>query len=149
MKPRLSPLLLLDFVVMETRLKVIHDRDIDYDAKSVFDYDLDIDFFIRQHDDHFSVFMKVHINETAQPKVGYSIFVECVASYQFNAAEKQTAAEKKSLMAISSISMTIGSLRAFISQLTATSIHGSYLLPPIDIQDLLAQKAQQKREKSN
>jgi preprotein translocase subunit SecB len=142
MTPKLSPLCLLDFAILNARFKhtaVDENTDI---TTLVNQYNFDIDFAIVNQSDQYRLFVKVSINEGGEKRLpGYSIFAEGVAIFKFENNEISDE-DKASLLNYSGISITLNNLRGVISSLTAFAPFGRFILPSIDVIDLLQQKAQ-------
>lgn len=144
MKPQLSPLILLDFAIINSSFNfsplISNNKDI---HKNFSEYLIDIDFAIVQQEDNFRFFIKVAINQGEDKLPGYSIFSEGVAVFTFSKKTKISEEDKKSLMQYSAFSIALNSLRSFISALTAFAPFGKYILPSIDVNDIFQQKAKQ------
>ena len=74
MKPQLSPLILLDFAIINSSFKFIAPPDNSDIRKIVPDYLLDIDFAIVQEPESTRVFIKTSIN---QSETVFFIFFLC------------------------------------------------------------------------
>lgn len=154
MKPKISPLILLDFAILNSSFKFIAPPDNTDIRKLISEYLLDIDFAIIQDSDNTRVFIKAAINQNDNTLSGYSIFAEGVAIFNISQTANLTEEDKKSLLQFSAVSISLNSLRGFISSLTANAPFGRYILPSIDVNDLLQQKiktiskpAKKKKEK--
>ena len=142
MKPHLSPLILLDFAIINSSFKFIAPPDNSDIRKIVSDYLIDIDFAIVQEPESTRVFIKTSVNQSETEFPGYSIFAEGVAVFDISKTAKLTEDDKKSLLQFSAVSIALNSLRGFISSLTANAPFGRYTLPSIDVNDLFQQKAE-------
>jgi len=141
MKPQLSPLILIDFAIINSSFKFIAPSDNSDIRQLVSEYQLDIDFAIIPENENTRVFIKASVNQVENEIPGYSIFAEGVAV--FNLSEKATLSEedKHGLLQYSAVSIALNSLRGFISSLTSNAPFGRYTLPSIDVNDLFQQKA--------
>lgn len=140
MKPQSSPLNIVDFAILNFELNFIApqaNQDFDYqrDFKS---YELDIDFDIN-NDDFFQVFIKADINRGELKAPGYSIFAEAACIFQIN-NDRLNDEQKNSLKDFSTIYIALNSLRGLISSFTANAPFGRYILPSIDLNDLINKK---------
>lgn len=141
MKPQLSPLILLDFAIINSSFKFIAPSDNSDIRKLVSEYLIDIDFAIIQEPESTRVFIKTSVNQSEVELPGYSIFAEGVAVFDISKTAALTEDDKKSLLQFSAVSIALNSLRGFISSLTANAPFGRYTLPSIDVNDLFQQKA--------
>lgn len=147
MKPLLSPLILLDFSILNNNFQFIpppENQQIDQDFFS--DYEIDLDFAFFTEEDT-KVFVKLSINQLENPKAGYSIFAEGVAFFKLNENEKLSEDDKNSLLQFSAFSITLNSLRGFITALTSVAPLGKYIVPSIDVNDAFRQKSEKSKEK--
>lgn len=140
MKPKLSPLVLNDFAIINCNFKFIAPQEKTNIRKLVDEYSLDIDFAIIKDDKNTKVFIKSAINNNNNNLPGYSIFAEGVAIFELISENSLTDEDKKSLLQYSAVSIAINSLRGFISSLTANAPFGKYILPSIDVNNLFQQK---------
>lgn len=142
MKPQLSPLLLLDFAILNSNFKFLAPQG-NFDlTESVSSYALDIDFAIVQEATNTRVFIKASINQIEEMLPGYAIFAEGVAVFGLNEKANLSAADKNNLLQYAAVSIALNSLRGFIAALTANAPFGKYLLPSIDVNHLFMQKNQ-------
>lgn len=150
MKPVSSPLNIIDFALLNVEFNYIQPKGTkEIDIKKAFNtYDLDIDFAI-DNDEIIQVFIKSEINRGKIRKPGYSIFVEIVCLFEFNSKLKLSEQDKKNIEGFSTIYIALNALRGFISQITANAPFGRYILPSVDLNDLINQKhAKSKLKKS-
>lgn len=141
MKPQLSPLILLDFAIINSSFKFIAPPDNSDIRKLVSEYLIDIDFAIIQELESTRVFIKTSVNQSETETPGYSIFAEGVAVFDISKTATLTEDDKKALLQYSAVSIALNSLRGFITSLTANAPFGRYILPSIDVNDLFQQKA--------
>lgn len=138
MKAKPSPLEIVDFAVINFELNFIPPQKIEDDSRLNWDaYDLDIDFNVNTND-YLRVFLKATINQQRLP--GYRIFAEVACIFRFNENIKISESEKKSMEGFSTIYIGLNCLRGFISQFTASGPLGRYVLPSIDLNDLIEKK---------
>jgi hypothetical protein len=142
MKPLLSPLILLDFSILNSNFQFIPPEDNNEIGNELFsDYEIDLDFAIFTEDDT-KIFVKVAINQIENPAVGYSILAEGVAFFKLDETETISEEDKVSLLQFSGFSITLNSLRGFITALTSIAPLGKYILPSIDVNDAFRQKSE-------
>lgn len=141
MNPKLSPLKLLDFAIINCNFKFIAPKDKTDIRNLVESYIIDIDFAIISESNGNRVFIKASINQIENTLPGYSIFAEGVAVFDITKTDSLSTEDKKSLLQFSSVSIALNSLRGFITSLTANAPFGKYTLPSIDVNDLFNQKS--------
>jgi preprotein translocase subunit SecB len=106
------------------------------------DYIIDIDFTIKpQNKEHlsFQVFVKIEVNKDFVLP-GYDLFIEGLGFFKFDKKDGLSDDEKLTFLQTSGISICINCLRSILGGLTAHGPFGKYLLPSIDVNDLLNQK---------
>lgn len=148
MKTKPSPLELLDIAITAMDYKFIAPVD-EVEPNSIFkQYEIDVDFFIHTNE-YLMVQITTNINKVENPLPGYSLFAEATCIFKFNESVKIDTEIKNNLEGYSSIYMSLNALRGFISNLTANAPIGRYVLPSIDLNDLIAtkRKEMQKRKK--
>lgn len=142
MKPRPSPLTIIDFALLNLEYNFIQpqSQDLHFDPRKVFnDYDIDIDFGITSND-IIHVVIKAEINRRDKKAPGYSIFAEAACLFEFNKDMEIDEKAKNDIEGFSTVYIALNTLRGFISQITANGPFGRYVLPSIDLNDLISQK---------
>jgi len=143
-----SPLRLIAFFLLENQFSV-KSKGISSskDVEQFFDsYPISIDFAHQDTDgDEFHVFVMVKVNN-GKKIPGYSLVCNGMGIFELpsNIIEKDSAVYKN-LKLYSTVNMVINHIRNIISLQTAFAPHGRYNLPPIDIGDLFAQKAEKQK----
>lgn len=148
MKPKLSPLVLTDFAIINCNFKFTSPEEKVNVKQLVAKYSLDLDFAILNEDNQTRVFIKSSINDKSDNLPGYTIFAEGVAIFELVSEISLSQEDKNSLLKYSAVSIAINSLRGFISSLTASAPFGKYILPSIDVNDLFQQKISIAKEKT-
>lgn len=156
MKSLRSPLILKDFAVLDSEFSFTAAGDVVVNnVESLLDnYLIDIDFGMGDNEDGNTIFFaKISINRNEESKAilpGYSIFVEGASIFSFDEKAALSDDEKATLLSYSALSITINNLRGFISALTAFAPFGKYMLPAIDVNNLLEQqRANSEKVESN
>lgn len=104
-------------------------------------YEIDIDFAHHFEDDGvIRVFVKIGINQDKNTLPGYKLLVEGVGFFRLPNVEISDA-EKNNLKFYSTVSVIIGYLRNSLTSLTSSAPMGTYLLPPVDLNDLFLKKS--------
>lgn len=138
MTPKPSPLQIVDFALTELNFKTIPPETEKIDLAAWFNnYILDIDFGILNHD-YLKVFIKASINKDAVLP-GYAIIAEATCVFRFE-SENLDNNVRKQLEGFSTIYIALNSLRGLISNFTANAPFGRYVLPSVDLNDLIEQK---------
>lgn len=139
MKPRLSPLEILDFAITQFDFSFNPSKEevgIDtYYSK----YDIDIDFSIQTRD-FLIVNVRADINRGEQPMPGYSILCEATCFFKLTSNIKMSDQERDSIEGYSTLYISLNALRGLISGFTSNAPWGRYILPSIDLNDLIENK---------
>lgn len=143
MKAVLSPLVLKDFAIVESRFEFIPQSDDVNDIEVLFNaYSIDLDFEYSKNEHFIANAVRIMINhpEDSNKLAGYSLMVEGTSIFEFKDSDELTLEDKASLINYSGLSITINQIRGFITALTSYAPFGRYNLPTIDVNDLLSQK---------
>lgn len=145
MRAKKSPLKLEVFHLVRNNFEFIVPKETEVVPKVLFDsYPIDIDFIhqpIPESKSLVQVFVEIKINNSKK-KAGYSIVTEGMGVFELNAKNIEEEVVHN-LRIFSTLNMMINNLRNIIAQQTAFAPMGAYLLPPIDIRDLLEKKRTQ------
>jgi preprotein translocase subunit SecB len=149
-----SPLVLDTFFVVENRFKFTQpEEEIEDVPTQLFnDYEIDLDFTIRPVSGEsdsvikFNVYTKMGVNQLKIPKSGYSSFVEGIGAFTIS-KENLTDMDVDNLMNLSSVSIMINCLRGVLMDISSNAPLGRFILPMIDINDLLSQKLSKGKRK--
>lgn len=141
---QISPLQLLDFKLLEAHVEFVIPEESELDVKALFQsYEVDIDFGIGESDleDEIQLFTMIQINNNAEnPLSGYKIKVEGGGTFRIENPENLEEGLKNNLTQFTTLNMMINNLRNIVYQITKLGPMGGYLLPPIDITQLLRDK---------
>lgn len=150
MKAKFSPLQLLDFKLLESHYEFIVPEEDDVNVKELFHaYSVDIDFGIgkTEVEGEIQLFTKIEVNmEAKKPVAGYKLMVEGGGTFQIQDPDNLEEGLKNNLTQFSTLNMMINNLRNIMYQITNLGPMGGYLLPPIDITQLLRDKAAKQDE---
>lgn len=150
MKAKFSPLQLLDFKLLESHYEFIVPEEEDVNVPDLFrSYPVDIDFGMGKTDieGEIQLFTKIEVNFTKKKSLpGYKIMVEGGGTFRIQDPENVDEGLRNNLSQFSTLNMMINNLRNIIYQITNLGPMGGYLLPPIDISQLLRDKAGEQRE---
>jgi hypothetical protein len=140
MKASLSPLSILDFGLTSMDFKTIAPVKSELDVNAYFhDYEIDIDFGIHI-EKYINVYIVARVNYGEKKLPGYSFCAEAGCFFQFTETAGLSKAQKADLEGFSTIYIALNSLRGLISSFTANAPFGRYILPSIDLNDLIAKK---------
>ncbi|MGJ8735450.1 hypothetical protein [Zobellia laminariae] len=140
-----SELVLEDFFIVNSSYNFIKpEKGSSINPKDLInDYYIDIDFIVRDvknEDNKYLVFSKLDINGSEDKLPGYSIFVEGIAVYSFVNETKLNEKQKSEFLWSSGVSISINSLRSYLSTMTSFFPLGKYSLPSVDLTTLLNEK---------
>ncbi len=140
----ISALQIVDCAItrMDFTIKAPND---DVDLPEVFGkYTVDIDFGIVKRE-LIQVFITAKINMD-EKLPGYCIEAEAGCFFKFSDEAEITEQERNGMEGFSTIYIALNSLRGLISNFTANAPFGRYILPSIDLNDLVMRKQQQQTE---
>lgn len=141
-----SPLQLTDFQLLNLQYRFVNPTDTDeINTDDLFgQYGIEVDFAIKRQDDtDFTIFTKADINsEGIQP--GYVLFVEGVSSFHIAEPSMLPEAKLQNLLVFSGVGIAMQQLRSRIADLTSFAPFGKYMIPTLDMDDLLQQKQEKK-----
>lgn len=142
MKAKLSPLKLHDFKLLQANMQFIAPDNAEVNPEKLFEkYSVDIDFsHHEENEEEIRVFVKIEINQGKKPKVGYQLSAEGFGLFGMPADGSLSDAARGNLKYFSTLNMVINNLRNVLYQLSNLAPFGPYILPPIDIVDLMRQK---------
>lgn len=128
-----------DFVIMKAELKFIYppdDQQIDVKAL-MGTYPVDIDFGTRSEDGKIFAFVKTSINFGETPAYGYQLFCEGMGVTEpiGNISEQDLTVIRESALIL-----TVNQIRGFLFNITGYGAFGKYVLPAVDVDDLIRQK---------
>lgn len=139
-----SPLELKDFSLTNVECHFIPPEP-NADILSLFqEYEIDINFGSRKVnvDGLYTIYIKAEINfqrPDSSAKKGYEMFIECMGIFSITDTEMPNE-EKMSLLSNSGLVMTLNFLRTKLADVTSQFPMGKYLLPSIDLKDLIEKK---------
>lgn len=139
-----SDLVLEDFFIVKSNYAFNEPENNKINVKGLIkDYEIDIDFIVRDtenDEDKYIIFVKVNINNQDQKLAGYSLFAEGVSIFSFNPDSKLNEKDKSDFLWVSGVSISINSLRSYLSSITSYYPLGKYTLPSVDLTTLLNTK---------
>jgi hypothetical protein len=142
MKPNASPLNIIDFAISSLEFNLVAPQQGMQDINEYFkNYEVDIDFGVAV-DELIRVFIKADVNRGSKVLPGYSFSAEASCFFQLIENEPISADIKTSLEGFSTIYIALNSLRGLISSFTANAPFGRYILPSVDLNDLIEKKKQ-------
>ena len=153
MKVITSNLELVNFVIIESNLSLIQPITNEFNHEVFKHYDLEIDFSKSKEEQTpdkellFVVYVDISVNRTTNPQVGYQISTRAAAAFKITDLRALSNGEINNLENISALSITISSLRNYLSTLTAFGPFGKYILPTIKVGDLISEKVKQQNDK--
>ena len=109
--------------------------------------ELDIDFEILVGEDLFKIVLQLEGNKGKKRKVGYSFKIEVEGIFGFS--EKMSEEDSQHILLYSAIPMMIANTRGYLANITSYSFFGQYLLPSVDINNLIEKKVKAEQIKQN
>jgi preprotein translocase subunit SecB len=139
MKPISSPLKLIDFAVLRMDYDFFPPGD-EGNPQSYFDkYELDLDFDMLKND-ILHIIMSVDINVVDNPMPGYKISAKVASLFKLEDSPALSPEQRNSIEGFSTIYIALNNLRGIISAFTSSAPFGRYILPSIDLNDLIQKK---------
>jgi preprotein translocase subunit SecB len=142
MQVKKSPLMLDEVFIIASN--IISFPENEESTGSLNDFDIDIDFDVYSNDadnDARRVVVSISGNNPDNPSPGYCFSIVAQGTFNYNKDSKIKKKDKDILLTHSAIPIVIGQIRSYLSTLTALGPFGSYLLPSIDMNNLLELKA--------
>jgi len=143
MKIKKSILELKKFWVSESHLAVISALE----EEDVQDIPLDIDFEILIGDELFKLVLQLEGNKGKNKKIGYSFKI--VAEGIFGFTKEMEREDIERFLLFSALPMMIANTRGYLNVLTMYAPLGQYILPSVDMTDLVEQKTKKSNSESN
>lgn len=140
-----SPLILEESFVIASNILSVPIPESFNGQLNDFTIELDFDIFLNEEDnDARRIILSIQGNDQEKPVPGYCFSVVAQATFNYDKTIKTSKKEKDILLTHSAIPMLIGHIRSYISTLTANGPFGVYLLPAVNMNDLLKQKEEKK-----
>ncbi len=141
-----SEIRLESFAVLQSHYQFIPPKRNPKEPQKIFkSYGIDIDFAHKLNDDQtIQVFTKISVNQNEKNLPGYQLFVEGAAVFSLDDICNLSENEQNNLKFYSTVNILIGYLRNTLTAITASSPMGPYLLPPINMTDLIRKKSENK-----
>lgn len=142
MQAQKSPLILEESFIIASNILSVPEPEEFKGILNDFAIDIDFDIFTKETDTEARrIVVSVQGNDQDNPVPGYCFSIVAQATYNYDKMVKVSKKDKDVLLTHSAIPMVIGQIRSYLSTLTAHGPFGIYLLPAIDMNDLIKQKA--------
>jgi preprotein translocase subunit SecB len=148
MKIKPSPLQLLDFTVFSFKMGITPTDDPREINLSLLPVEIDFDTF-QPKDAEKSIRiieMNLLVNKAGK-KAGYKFSLTASGVFSLEDETSLNENEKNNLLGISTINLMISNIRGFLKNVTSYGTFGAYLLPSVDMNDLMQEKV--RKEKSD
>jgi preprotein translocase subunit SecB len=143
MRPKFSDLKFIDYILNETKFFSVVNENDDFETirnkiqQRKFDIDFDI-FINEENNDIFKIILKIdNFSKNKQKIFGYNFLIEITASFYLKNLQKLPTKKQTQYILFSALPMTISLARAELGHITANAVLGRYILPAIDINDLI------------
>lgn len=141
MKTKNSQLIFKEFYILASSLISIPLEDESDGLINDFSIDIDFDIYKSEEiENEFRIIVSIDGNDDENPTPGYCFGIIIEGYFGFDFDKKNDQNEIDVLLTRSAIPILIGQLRNYLSTITAMSPYGKYILPSIDMNDLLEQK---------
>ena len=145
-----SPLKYVQFYLLSSTYEFVDEQQNTYsDIQSELfeNYAIEIDFVNNSREKNsFSLYTRIVVNYGKVKLPGHSLMVEGTGLFEL---EKESLDEEafNNLSTLSALTMMISSLRGYIMNLTGYSPMGKFVLPSLDIYELIKLKNEKKKRK--
>lgn len=153
MKISKSKLGFVDFLVLHTEYAFVESKK-RVEVKDVFNaYEVELDFGKKKEPlkngiIRINIHIRIMINMEDNPQPGYKIAAAGVGLFELAADEEMDKKEAANLENISALSISINAMRNYIAQLTAHGPFGKFVLPAVNVNDLIKEKMDQGKKES-
>lgn len=150
MKAKQSSFILKDFLLLKQNFEFIPCTDnLNAEIPGFFSkYNIDIDFQIKKDKEkNILIYIKSEINNIDHKEFGYSIYAEGVGIFTFSKTKKILKTDEAKYVYNSGVPICINCLRTVIANITSFGPWGKYILPTIDMNELLNDKKNSKQPK--
>ncbi|HEX2866933.1 MAG TPA: hypothetical protein VHO03_07810 [Ignavibacteriales bacterium] len=104
------------------------------------DFDINFDIMSIQEQGKFRIIMEIAYNIGKTRKGGYSFYVIGEGNYSFNNFQSKTKKEIDEFLIFSGVPILINYIRSQLATVTASFPYGQFMLPTIDMADLVRRK---------
>lgn len=148
MKVKKSLLNLRNFVVFASFFEAIpFEKEQNKGVLPDIPLNIDLDIVTNPDDKNlYNIVLEVSGNRSKKRLPGYSFLIACEGIFSIAEREKFEKDKLDQLLLFSAVPMVISSLRGYLANISSYSIYGQYLLPSIDLQDLIKKKAYTQKE---
>lgn len=147
MEIKKSPLLFHEFIIVDSHLETVFDAK---PAKCDFaKIPLEIDFetFKANENEHlYNVALNINGNNLDNPVIGYKFSIIANGIFELTRFEEFDKEKVDQFLLFSALPMLISSVRNYLLNLTSYAPHGKYLLPAIDLNDLVKRKIESNKK---
>jgi len=113
---------------------------------NIYQYPIEVDFGLTEiESDLKTLFIKVWSNFDKKPGPGYSFSVETATLFKIENAEELDGQTMNNLLTYSILGIAYSNLRGIINNISNTGPYGRYILPSVDLQDLVSKKQKEKQ----
>ena len=143
-----SNLEFIDFMVLHTEYVFVEPKK-KLNIREAFNaYHIDVNFdktreIIKDNVVQFNLHIVVNINTLDKPLPGYQVKAKGVALFRLTLNDNLSKKEETNLKNLSALSITINALRNYVSQLTANGPFGKFVLPAVNVNDLIKSKIEE------
>lgn len=153
MKIPKSNLELVEFAILNSNYKFIEPQE-EIKVKEIFNkYEIEIDFGKKEikteeKENFFNVIIKALINQLNEPHPGYQILAEGVSIFRIHNLQEIDNKTLTNLKNISALSIAINNLRNYITNITTYGPFGKFILPAVDVNQLIKSKIENQNKDS-
>ncbi len=151
MKIKNSELKFEDFKILASTFATVQTEE-KIPQKSLNEVPIEIDFdilFENKNGNKFKVLIQVESNNNEKPKPGYLYSVICEAKFYLKGLTRMPKEKKDQYLLFTALPFVISMVRSHLYNLSAMYPYGQYLLPSIDLMELIKSKSTEVKKNGN
>ncbi len=138
-----SPLVIHNFFILKKNFQYVPLAE-GITREDVLNHPVDIDFTLKKVKDGFNLFVKLSHNYSEDALAGYSFFIEAVGVFSLQTEKILSEKMIQNLQYVSTLSLVINFLRGYLLNVTSYCPLGPFVLPAIDLNELMKSKTGKK-----
>ena len=136
-----SPLLFHEFIVADSHLETVFNNQSKKCNLEKIPLNIDFETFLADGQNNlFNVAINILGNDIEHPVTGYKFSITANGIFELTNFEEFEQERVDQFLLYSALPMLISSVRNYLLNITSYAPHGKYLLPAIDLNDLVKQK---------
>ncbi len=150
MEIKRSPLIYEDFVILDSHIQtIVKDNSVKCDLDNI---PLEIDFetlVSKDNDEKYNLALNINGNDIKNPVMGYKFSIIANGFFELKKINEDNEDKANQFLLYSALPMLISSVRNYLINITSYAPYGKYILPAIDLPDLIKQKFENMNSSDN